>query len=151
MFKEWQPGTKIIFERFPDYVNPRGDDTNKGPAYVDSIEYNIIGEAATRTAAFESQELDLLDVEFEDVERFSQTPGLTIVSLQNSNNINFVEFSDRPPFDNVAFRKAINYAIDRDAIVELTYLGNATVNPCPRPSRQCRLRCRPLRRARVHL
>jgi len=133
MFKEWQPGTKIVFERFPDYVNPREDDTNKGPAYVDSIEYNIIGEAATRTAAFESQELDLLDIEFEDVERFSQTPGLTILSLQNSNNINFVEFSDRPPFDNVAFRKAINYAIDRDAIVELTYLGNATVNPCPLP------------------
>jgi peptide/nickel transport system substrate-binding protein len=74
MFKEWQPGTKIVFERFPDYVNPREDDTNKGPAYVDSIEYNIIGEAATRTAAFESQELDLLDIEFEDVERFSQTP-----------------------------------------------------------------------------
>jgi peptide/nickel transport system substrate-binding protein len=133
MFKEWQPGTKIIFDRYPDYVNYRGDDTNKGPAYVDSLEYNIIGEAATRTAAFEGQELDILDVPFEDVARFTDVPGITIVSLQEPNNFNFVEFSNRPPFDNVAFRKAINFAIDRDAIVELSYLGNATPTQCPLP------------------
>ena len=37
-------------------------------------------------------------------------------------NTQFRRVSNRPPFDNVAFRKAINYAIDRDAIVELTSL-----------------------------
>jgi peptide/nickel transport system substrate-binding protein len=134
MFKEWQPGTKIIFERFPDYVNNRGDDTNKGPAYVDAIEFNIIGEAATRTAAFEAGELDVLGVPFEDVARFTEMPGITIVSLTNPNNFNFVEFSNRPPFDNVAFRQAINYAIDKDAIVELSYLGSATPVQCPLPA-----------------
>ena len=82
MFKEWQPGTKIVFERYPDYVNYHGDDTNKGPAYVDGIEYFIIGEAATRTAAFENQEIDLTNVEFVDVARFSETPGLAIISLE---------------------------------------------------------------------
>jgi peptide/nickel transport system substrate-binding protein len=133
MFREWQPGTKIIFDRNPDYVNPRMDDTNKGPAYVDSLEYNIIGEAATRTAAFENQELDLLDVPFEDVARLQETPGVAIVSLTEPNNFNYVEFSDREPFNNVAFRQAINYAIDRDAIVEFSYLGQATANQCPLP------------------
>jgi peptide/nickel transport system substrate-binding protein len=133
MFREWQPGTKIVFDRNPDYVNPRMDDTNKGPAYVDSLEYNIIGEAATRTAAFENQELDLLDVPFEDVARLQETPGVAIVSLTEPNNFNYVEFSDREPFNNVAFRQAINYAIDRDAIVEFSYLGQATANQCPLP------------------
>jgi peptide/nickel transport system substrate-binding protein len=133
MFKEWQPGTKIIFERFPDYANYREDDTNKGPAYVDGIEYNIIGEDATRSAAFEAQELDLLDVPFEDVARFSETPGVSILSLKEANDFNFVEFANRPPFNNVAFRQAVSYAIDRDSIVELSYLGNATANQCPVP------------------
>jgi peptide/nickel transport system substrate-binding protein len=133
MFKEWQPGTKIVFERFPDYVNYREDDTNKGPAYVDGIEYNIIGEDATRSAAFETQELDVLDVPFEDVARFSETPGVSILSLKDALNLNFVEFANRPPFNNVAFRQAVSYAIDRDSIVELSYLGNATANQCPVP------------------
>jgi peptide/nickel transport system substrate-binding protein len=132
-FKEWQPGTKIIFERNPDYVNYRGDDTNKGPAYVDGIEYNIIGEAGTRTAAFENQEIDLINVEFVDVARFSETPGLGIVSLEAANNMNFVEFSNRPPFDNVDLRKAIAHAINTESIIELAYLGNATANQCPVP------------------
>jgi peptide/nickel transport system substrate-binding protein len=109
------------------------DDTNKGPAYVDGIEYNIIGEDATRSAAFETQELDVLDVPFEDVARFSETPGVSILSLKDALNLNFVEFANRPPFNNVAFRKAVSYAIDRDSIVELSYLGNATANQCPVP------------------
>lgn len=133
MFKEWQPGTKIIFERYPDYVNYRGDDTNKGPAYVDGIEYYIIGEAATRTAAFENQEIDLTSVEFVDVARFSETPGLAIISLEAANNFNYVEFSNSPPFDNVALRQAIASAINTDSIIELAYLGNATANQCPLP------------------
>lgn len=133
MFKEWQPGTKIVFERYPDYVNYRADDTNKGPAYVDGIEYYIIGEAATRTAAFENQEIDLINVEFEDIERFSQMPGLAIVSLEAANNFNYLEYSDRAPFDNVALRQAISSAINTDSIVELAYLGNATPNQCPVP------------------
>jgi peptide/nickel transport system substrate-binding protein len=133
MFSEWQPGTKITFERYPEYVNYRGDDTNKGPAYVDGIEYYIIGEAATRTAAFENQEIDLTNVEFVDVARFSETPGLAIVSLEEANNFNFLEFSARPPFDNVALRKAINHAINTESIIELAYLGNATANQCPVP------------------
>lgn len=132
-FKEWQPGTKIVFERNPNYVNYRADDTNKGPAYVDGIEYYIIGEAATRTAAFENGEIDILGVEFEDVQRFKETPGLAIVSLEEANNFNFLEYSNRAPFDNEALRKSISSAINTDSIIELAYLGNATANQCPVP------------------
>jgi peptide/nickel transport system substrate-binding protein len=132
-FKEWQPGTKIVFERNADFVNYRGDDTNKGPAYVDGIEYYIIGEAGTRTAAFESQEIDLMYAEAEDVQRFKENPDLTIISLEEANNFNFLEYSDRPPFDNVALRKAISSAINTDSIIELAFLGNATANQCPVP------------------
>lgn len=133
MFKEWQPATKITLERNPNYVNYRGDDTNKGPAYVDGLEYFIITESGTRTAAFENQELDILDIEFEDVARFKEDPSLKIISLEAANNFNFVEFSDRAPFDNVNLRKAINSAINAAAVVELSYLGNATATQCPLP------------------
>ncbi len=133
MFDAWEPGSKLRFVRNPDYVNYREDDTNKGPAYVDALEYNVISEAATQTAAFEAGELDLLSVPREDVARLAELPDVEIVSLEESNNINFVEFANRPPFNNPLFRKAIAHSIDRDAIAEIAYLGNATPNQCPIP------------------
>jgi peptide/nickel transport system substrate-binding protein len=133
MFKSWETGSSITLVRNPDYVNYREDDTNKGAAYVDEIVYNVISEAATQTAAFESGELDILSVPREDVARLSEEPGVTIVSLEKSHNVNFIEFANKPPFNNPAFRKAVSYSIDRDSIAQIAYLGNATPNQCPMP------------------
>ena len=132
-FREWESGTRIVLERNPDYVNYREDDANKGAPYVDEVDFNIISEAATRTAAFESGEIDILGVPIADVARLSEMPGVSIIAQENGHNINFIEFSNRPPFDNEHFRKAIAYAVDRDAIVEIAYLGRATPNQCPVP------------------
>jgi peptide/nickel transport system substrate-binding protein len=133
MFESWEPGTKIVLARNPNYVNYREDDSNKGPAYLDKLEYNVISEAATQTAAFEAGELDKIDVPREDVARLSEMEGIQIIALEKSNNMNFIEFANEPPFNNVAFRKAVSYAIDRETIAEIAYLGNATPNPCPIP------------------
>jgi peptide/nickel transport system substrate-binding protein len=132
-FKAWESGSSITLERNPDYVNYRADDTNKGPAYVDELVYNVIPEAATQTAAFEAGELDLLSVPREDVARLSEDPNITIVSLEKSNNINFIEFANKPPFNNPNFRKAVAHAIDAQSIADIAYLGNATPNQCPVP------------------
>lgn len=132
-FKEWVPGSRVVLERNPDYVNYRADDTNKGPAYVDQIVYNVISEAASQTAAFENGELNIFPVPREDVARLSEMPGVEIVSLEESNNINFIEFANTPPFNNEHLRKAVAYAVQPDAIAEFAYLGNATPNQCPIP------------------
>ncbi|HEY7035969.1 MAG TPA: ABC transporter substrate-binding protein [Thermomicrobiales bacterium] len=133
VLKEWESATKIVLDRNPDYVNYREDDTNKGPAYVDEVVLNIISEPATRTAAFESGELDILDVPSADVERLQAEPGVTIVAQEKGHNINFIEFSNKPPFNNEHFRKAIAYATDSDSVTQIAYLGRATTNNCPVP------------------
>lgn len=133
MFKEWIPGNKIVLERNPNYVNYRADDKNKGPAYVDELEFNVISEHATQAAAFEAGELDIIDAPREDVARLAELPGVTILYLKDSNNINFLEFANRPPYNNEFFRKAVAYSLDREAIAEIAYTGNATPNLCPMP------------------
>jgi len=133
MMDSWEAGTKITLKRNPDYVNYREDDSNKGAAYLDALEFNVISEASTQTAAFEAGELDKIDVPREDVARLSEEDGIQIVSLEKSNNLNFIEFANKPPFNNPAFRKAVSYAIDRDSIAQIAYLGNATPNQCPIP------------------
>jgi peptide/nickel transport system substrate-binding protein len=133
MFDSWDTGSKITLKRNPNYANYRQDDHNKGPAYVDEIVYNVISEASTQSAAFEAGELDMISAPREDVARLSETEGITIVSQENSSNINFIEFSVNEPYNNEAFRKAVSYSIDRDSIAEIAYLGNATPNQCPIP------------------
>jgi peptide/nickel transport system substrate-binding protein len=133
MFGSWDTGSSITLKKNPDYVNYREDDLNKGPAYVDEIVYNVISEASTQTAAFEAGELDKIDAPREDVARLAATEGISIVSLEESNNLNFIEFSANEPYSNEAFRKAVSYAIDRESIAEVAYLGNATPNQCPIP------------------
>jgi peptide/nickel transport system substrate-binding protein len=133
MFDSWETGSKITLKKNPDYVNYREDDLNRGPAYVDEVVFNVISEASTQTAAFEAGELDMITAPREDVARLAATEGITIVSLEESNNINFIEFSANEPYSNEAFRKAVSYAIDREAIAEIAYLGNATPNQCPIP------------------
>ncbi len=133
MLKEWQAGTRIVLERFPDYVNYREDDVNKGPAYVDEVIFDIISEPATRTAAFEAGEVDILGVPTADVERLSEMPGVSIIAQENGHNINFIEYSNVAPFDNVNFRKAIAYAIDSQSIVDIAYKGRGTPIQCPVP------------------
>ncbi len=133
MFGSWDTGSRITLVRNPDYVNYREDDLNKGPAYVDEIVYNVISEASTQSAAFEAGELDMINAPREDVARLSETEGISIVSLETSSNINFIEFAANEPFNNEAFRKAVSYAIDRESIAEIAYLGNATPNQCPIP------------------
>jgi peptide/nickel transport system substrate-binding protein len=133
MFKEWESGAKIVLARNPNYVNYREDDSNKGPAYVNEVVLNIISEPATRTAAFEAGELDILGVPSADVARLSQMEGVTIVAQEKGHNINFIEYSNTAPFTNEHLRKAIAYAIDRDSVTEIAYLGRATPNQCPVP------------------
>lgn len=133
MFDSWDTGSKITLKKNPDYVNYREDDLNKGPAYVDEIVYNVISEASTQSAAFEAGELDMINAPREDVARLAETEGVSIVSLETSSNINFIEFSASEPYNNEAFRRAVSYAIDRESIAEFAYLGNATPNQCPIP------------------
>jgi len=131
MFKSWEAGTKIVFVRNPDYVNVREDDNNKGAAYVDELDINIIGEPATRTAAFESGELDVVGVDTSQLTEVSSLPGVTIVDQEKGHSINFIEFSNKAPFNNEHFRKAIAYAIDTDSVVEIAYQGRGTKIQCP--------------------
>jgi len=131
MFKSWEAGTKITLVRNPDYVNVREDDQNKGAAYIDELDINIIGEPATRTAAFESGELDVVELDTSQLPEVSALDGVSIVEQQKGHSINFIEFSNVAPFTDEHFRKAIAHAIDVDSVVQIAYLGRASASACP--------------------
>jgi peptide/nickel transport system substrate-binding protein len=131
MLTEWEPGTRLRLERNPDYVNYYPFDENEGAAYLDAIEIYIITEAATQTAAFENGELDVLRIGREDYARLEAMPDVTIQTVLESTVMYHLQYADEPPYNDVAFRQAVSYAINADQIVELAYLDGAAINQCP--------------------
>lgn len=114
-FVEWQPGERIVLERNDDYW---GD----APAYAE-LDYRVFDDMDSLVAAFESKTIDLgVDVPALAAERLESSNTVLIGypgALIDQWRIN----PTRPPFDNVDVRMALNYATDREAIMEALYHG----------------------------
>ncbi len=118
MFEEWIPGSQITLVRYPEYQQWREDAINKGPALLDKVVLTVIPEAGTIRAALKNGEIHTAPLSADILPEFVADPNFNIVINKQSTAIHFLEFNnEKPPFDDVNFRKAISHAIDRQAVV----------------------------------
>ncbi|XAH21205.1 ABC transporter substrate-binding protein [Xylophilus sp. GW821-FHT01B05] len=123
-FKEWIKGSYIQLVANEQYHTA-------GMPIVEKLYFHVIPDAAARAAAFESGKVDIVPggaVELFDVTRLSKLPGVGITSKGweffaphawlNVNN-------RKAPMDNIKFRQALMYAIDREAICKIAWQGFA--------------------------
>ena len=120
-------------ERNPDYKWAPAFAANTGPAYFDSIKLRRIAEPGTRVATMESGESLLVD----------DLPEADYVRLKNDKRFTFIQAGKKGPgygfFFNVkkfpaselAVRQAMNWAIDRQGIVDKVLFG--VHHPCVGP------------------
>lgn len=121
--KEWQPGNKAVFVRNPNYV-PRKEpaDGLSGGKVVnfDRVELLSVPDQATRVAALQKGELDLLEiVPFDFIEPLRKDPSVTVATQRGVQqimailNINHLQ----PPFDNVLVRRALRAAVNQSDVM----------------------------------
>ncbi len=135
MFKEWATGQSVTLVRYPDFVQFRDDYKNKGVAYLDSLVWKVIGDSATRNAALLSGELDIAGVDLTQASTVQKNPEFQVFVWKDRDGFIFVEYNmNKPPFDDLALRKAMAYAMDRDGMVKSAYNGFATANLLPIPN-----------------
>ena len=130
---DWRSGDRIVLERNPDYDWGPGF-LHKGAAYLEQIVFRIIPESATQVSAFESGEVDQLGIPPAQVQRFLDEKKFDVKKAYRNGVGLFLEFNvTKPPFDDLALRRAMNYAIDKDAIVKtaLKGFGEAAYGPLP--------------------
>jgi len=120
-------GNSHVYEKNPIYW---GKDTVGGTEYklpfVDKVTYRIIKDQATQITALRSGQLDILEnISWENVDSLKKSsPDLKWSRVLGSPRI-FSMRVDTKPFDDIRVRKALNFAVDKEAVVKSFYGGNA--------------------------
>ncbi|MCC9076867.1 ABC transporter substrate-binding protein [Litorilinea aerophila] len=127
-FVEWVPGDQMVAERFEDYWR-------EGLPYLDRVVVKPIPDEQARLVNLKAGSIEaLMGVPLIDKAALEQEPG--IVVGQTPPGFGFYAFIMNvrtPPFDNVLVRQAMNYAIDRDKIIQTAFHGEAIPVKVPYP------------------
>ena len=120
-FVEWKKGESITLEAFDDYF--------KGEAPIETVTWKIIPEGSSRTMALEAGEVDLIvEVESTDVSRMQDNSAITVYTGAGTSHNFMMINTEKAPFDNINFRKAMNCAIDKAAIIQVALNGGGSVS-----------------------
>lgn len=99
-----------------------------GEAYLDAVEFIDYGaDATTIAAAFDADEVDANDETASDFVPYFDTLGLAKQVRATSNTLVARMRVDAPPFDNVEFRRAIQLAVDNEAVLSIGLNGDGVV------------------------
>lgn len=130
MFVEGQLDDQIVLDRFGDYWGGAPDLTPVGPACVQRVIFRIIPEASTRVAALLAGEIDIIAaVPPELVETLDLTSGVQVKTAPGTEPQWLQLNVTNPLFSDQQVRQALNYAVDKELIVEAIYGGRATPLP----------------------
>lgn len=89
-----------------------------GAPAADGINFITVPEANTRLTMLETGEADIvIDVPGFEVERIRSMDGLALIERSNTRLGHMGINVSKPPFDDVRVRQALNFAVDREAIV----------------------------------
>ncbi|MEX1021157.1 MAG: ABC transporter substrate-binding protein [Litorilinea sp.] len=118
---EYVVGEYWLGERFDDYWRPDVPQVNR-------LRYRPISEESTRIAALRTGEVDIIaNISGELAEELGADPNIVIHRTPSLDHLYLLTQSGRPPFDNPDARLAVNYAIDRQALVENIVRAGQTV------------------------
>lgn len=120
-FVEWVPGDSTTAERFDDYWR-------EGEPKLDKIVIKPLPDAQSRIINLQSGTIDLLmDAPLSEKAALAQEEGMVVGQVAPGFAFwAFIMNVNAPPFDNVKVRQAMQYAIDRQKIIDSVFFGEAT-------------------------
>lgn len=114
---ERQPGVKTVLSRNENYYMP--DRT-----YLDGITFFPYPDDTSRTWALRTGSVDIIDyVPWKDMMTIEADKKLALYSDREGAHMYLMMGVDKPPFNHPKVRQAINYAIDRQAVLDAVFFG----------------------------
>jgi len=125
---------RLVERKLKEYwvIEPYKDYWNKDyrPKNVDKVTVKIIPEDITRVAALKTKEVAWIDaVPPAMLAEVKAISGVKVITLEDANNI-FIQLNaidPKSPFVNEKVRKAVAYAIDKEAIVKNILFGQGII------------------------
>lgn len=114
---EWKKGDKLVFDRNPHFWDPERP-------YVDRAVLSIIADDNVRMLKVQSGDIDVATfVPFNQIDRLKRAGGVA-VQVSPYDRIDWLQFNDKLPlFQDVKIRQAMNYAVNREAIIKAVLFG----------------------------
>src|SRR5436853_1496064 len=128
IIKGWEPDKRIVMTANKDWWG-------KNDGNVSDVIYTPIKSDATRVSALLSGDVDLVtDLPTQDVDRLRKEPALKILDGhevrtifigldQQNDELKYSSVKGMNPFKDVRVRRALNLAVDREAIKKVTMRG----------------------------
>ncbi len=119
-FVEWVKGDHVTMERHDGYWG--------GAPNLDRVVVKTVREDQARVLMLESGDADLIvNIPTEEIPRLRKDARFTIESSPTARALFIAINVKKKPFDDVRVRQALNYAVNRDAIVKELFQNNAQV------------------------
>jgi len=114
-------GSKWVLEAYDKYY--------LGAPAIKKVTYKVIGDSSSMAVGLQTGEIDFADVS--DASAYAQISKDKDVKVEkvNQTTFSFIAMNtQKKPYNNVKFRQAISYAVDRDAIVKSVAEGLGVAN-----------------------
>jgi len=117
--EKWERGNRVILVKFDDYWE-------EGKPYLDKIIFNIIPEEFTNLTSLRSENLDIAyRISYKNLKVLADAEGINVNAFPTYNIYYLAIKDNKAPFNDVRVRKALNYAIDREALTKAVTFGYA--------------------------
>lgn len=118
---EWRPDQRVLLGRFDGYTNPTSaQDGYAGSKaqYLDQIEFVPVPSEASRVAGLQSGDYHYLEtVSPDQVSILERAEGVVVELLPPDSWLNMVLNMRSPVFDDIRVRRAVQVALDHEAIM----------------------------------
>ncbi|HEY8199220.1 MAG TPA: ABC transporter substrate-binding protein [Candidatus Limnocylindrales bacterium] len=120
-FAEWIPGDRVTLEKNADYWN------TDAVAYLDGVVFRAIADSTATLNALEGDEIQLTQtISPIDAATAKENENLTVVDRGGSCNLFHLAMNSlQKPFDNPKIREAVAHAINKQALIDTFYGGEA--------------------------
>lgn len=121
MFDSWDRDVQIVLKKNPSYWDA-------GKPYLDELTFKVLPDSNARMLQFQGGELDIVtSVPPNQIDAIKSNPDYVLIENAVA-RIDYIGINvTREPFTNVAIRQAMNYAVNKQSIIDNVMFGAAEV------------------------
>ncbi|MCX7786639.1 MAG: ABC transporter substrate-binding protein [Spirochaetes bacterium] len=120
-FKSWVRDNQILLEKNPSYWMP-------GKPKVVGVEFRIITERSIQVQGLLSGQLDVIDMyDAIDLPLLQKNPNVKVEKVLTSLVMVLAMNTSKPPLSDLRVRQAINFAIQKQEVLDVAYGGGVPV------------------------